>query len=468
MQKYVLWVFVFVFCLGLLIGHVPATAKETSVAVDILNILYESGQIDKEQYDALLKKARQEKEEQSEEVLDKAMERMDEERAAEADQSDYTVYWKNGLQFESRDEAFKLKLGGRLLNDWAYIDGDSDTESLARLDEDADFGSGTEMRQGRLFLSGSLYEDLRFKVQYDFAGSDADFKDTWIGFANVPYVGNVKVGHFKEPFSLENLTSRKYIRFMERGLQNAFVPGRNTGVMVNDSAMDGQMTWGAGFFRDVDNAGFGFGEDETYNFTARVTGLPYYADQGRQLLHLGLSYSHKWIDNDSVSFSSRPQAHLTSAFVDTGDIAADGVDLVSPEAAFVSGPFSVQGEYVSSLVDDEAGNDPHFMGYYLQGSYFLTGEHRPYSRSSGAFSRIKPKQNFALGGEGWGAFEVALRYSALDLEDEQVNGGELDTITAGLNWYLYPNLRMMLNYIYADLDDVGETNIIQSRFQIDF
>ena len=104
---------------------------------------------------------------------------------------------------------------------------------------------------------------------------------------------------------------------------------------------------------------------------------------------------------------------------------------------------------------------------YIQGSYFLTGEKRNYKTSSGAFDRVKPKENFRFGG-GPGAWEAAVRYSSIDLDDSGVSGGELKDITVGLNWYLNPNTRIMWDYIRADLDDVGDANLFLMRFQVDF
>jgi phosphate-selective porin OprO/OprP len=96
---------------------------------------------------------------------------------------------------------------------------------------------------------------------------------------------------------------------------------------------------------------------------------------------------------------------------------------------------------------------PSFDGFYVQASYFLTDEHHNYKPSAGAFSRVKPKENFSFGG-GPGAWEVAVRYSELDLDD-RLDGGEVDDITAGLNWYLNPNTRLMWNYIHVDKDNVA-------------
>jgi phosphate-selective porin OprO/OprP len=452
------------------------SGQEPTVAEEILKILHDNGQISTQQYHQLLKKARIEHKKRTQTILEQASQERKKERMESAPKIDprtMTAYWKNGMHFDSLDEQFKLRIGGRLLNDWAYIDADNDVENLSSLNKDDDFGSGTEFRQARIYIKGSVYDRLTFKAQYDFAGGDVDFNDTWLGFKDIPYLGNIQIGHFKEPFSLNELISRKHLTFMERSLPGqagrGLVPGRNTGVMVFNTALNKKMTWAIGGFRETDGFGNSFGEDEIYNLTSRITGLPYYADEGGKLVHLGLGYSHKWMDNNAtIRFRARPEAHLTGDFVDTSDIPADGVDLINPELALVYGPFSFQGEYMHGIVDIEHGHSPDFNGYYLQSSYFLTGEHRNYERSTGVFGRVRPYHNFNPQNSEWGALEAAFRYSNIDLDDEGVDTGELEDITLGLNWYLYPNLKFMFNYVYADLDDVGDTNIFQSRFQIDF
>ena len=227
-------------------------------------------------------------------------------------------------------------------------------------------------------------------------------------------------------------------------------------------------TWALGGVRDTDQFGFGFGPDSQYNLTGRLTGLPWYAAQGRRLLHVGLSYSHRFRANDAVRFRQRPEANLSPVrFVDTESVVADGVDLINPELAMVLGPFSLQGEYTRALVNAAQGSDPDFGGFYVYGTYFLTGEHRIYKPKAGVFDRVVPKRNFD-GKGGPGAWEVGVRYSLLDLDDAGVSGGELSGLTGAVNWYPNPNTRVMLNYVLADLDNVGDTNIFQARFQIDF
>ncbi len=376
--------------------------------------------------------------------------------------TDFRVFWKEGLNLESGNGDFKLKMGGRIMHDWTWVGEDDALKADVGEQED-----GTEFRRVRFYTSGIIYDNTEFKLQFDFAGRDADLKDAYIGLKDFP-IGSIRAGHFKEPFGLEELTSSKYINFLERALpMEAFAPSRNAGVMLFDSALDERMTWAVGIFRDTDDDG-DIQDDGGYNFTGRVTALPWYTDKGASLLHIGAAYSQRNPNAESAQYRSRPEAHLLDRFVDTGTFGCDRADLLGLEAAWVSGPLSVQGEYVFADADQTSGlSSANFDGYYIQANYFLTGEHRNYKTSSGTFSRTKPKENFSFGG-GPGAWEVAFRYSGLDLNDSGLSGGELDTVTTGLNWYLNPNTRIMWNYVRADKDSVGNADMLLMRFQVDF
>ena len=74
---------------------------------------------------------------------------------------------------------------------------------------------------------------------------------------------------------------------------------------------------------------------------------------------------------------------------------------------------------------------------------------------------------------GSGAWEAAVRYSNVDLDDGALNGGNLNQVTAGLNWYWNPNVRMMFNYIWAERDiaapqQSGDVQIFAMRASLDF
>ena len=455
----------------------PAHAK--NVAAEILDILKANGQIGEQQYRDLMIKAMAE-EEQHDAAAELPQKVADVEKKV-GKKNFLAPYWKSGLRLDSADGKFKLKIGGRVQNDWTIYGTD---EELRR--EFGRIGDGTEFRRARLFMEGSVYGNIKYKFQYDFASSDP-FKDAYIQVKKLPMVGNFTIGHFKEPFSLEELTSSKYITFMERSLPNAFSQGRNLGVRFNRSFMDKRATAAFGFFRDGNPADAPFGPDGIYNATTRFTFLPWYQEKGRQLLHTGFSYSHAFHnltreDGEVIKsdrFRQRPEAHLGPRLVETPKFAAEEIDYINPEVALVYGPASLQFEWMSALVNRESGDDLHYNGFYGFASYFLTGEHRPYKMSSGAFDRIKPKNDFD-GKGGWGALEFAARYSVIDLNDEDVNGGEMQNVTVGFNWYLNPNVRLMFNYVRAMLDEddcyykgsmgshCGDADIIQGRFQVDF
>ncbi len=133
----------------------------------------------------------------------------------------------------------------------------------------------------------------------------------------------------------------------------------------------------------------------------------------------------------------------------------------------------MQGEYVRAAVNRNAGVEPTFGGYYVEGSYFLTGESRNYNAQTARFERVKPKWPLSFSEGGWGAWQVMARYSALDLNDKTINGGELRDTTFGIKWL--PNSYTMItaNYIMSNTDSHAVTpnddpQIFLLRTQFDF
>lgn len=148
------------------------------------------------------------------------------------------------------------------------------------------------------------------------------------------------------------------------------------------------------------------------------------------------------------------------------------------ETAWVHGPLSMQAEYNFVPVDRAGGPNPYFHGGYIQTTYFLTGEHRPYLRWDGTFTRVIPRENFLWSRKdrgktfGSGAWEIAFRFSHLDLNDAGIEGGRLNDLTVGLNWYLNPFTRVTSNYVHAILDNpqtgTSGADIFGMRIQFDY
>jgi phosphate-selective porin OprO/OprP len=389
------------------------------------------------------------------------------------DPNDLRLYWKDGIRMDSRDGSIKLKFGGRLHYDFAWMGG-GDAE--ARVGEIAD---GFQTRRAYLYVSGDLGEKVGFKWEYDWSTGAAVAQDVYLELKQLPVVGALRLGYFKEPFSLEYLGSDNYLTFLERGLPNVLVPARNGGAMIHNNALDQRLTWAAGIFRDTNQADGAQGQaDGQYAFTTRITGLPWYEDDGKRLFHLGTSFSVRHTDGN-VRYRARPEANLAPFFIDTGNYFTRDICLYGAEGALVLGPFHTEAEYIAANMAADnnvarAGNqpDPTYHGYYIQAGYFLTGETRPYKKSEGVFDRVKPLKPYTQGGPG--AWEVAGRLSYLDLDDDRIDGGKLWNYTLGINWYLHSNVRLMWNYIRSRTD-VGpgadtraDADIFMMRAQVDF
>ncbi len=367
-----------------------------------------------------------------------------------ADATDFRVYWKNGLRFDSNDGNFKLAIGGRIQADWAFFADDN----LTGLQSE----SGIEFRRMRFYLGGTIYKNIEYKFQYDLVSSDP-VKDTYIKVKDIPGLGYLKFGHFQEQFGLDGPTSSKYITFLERALPETFGPGRNIGIATAQSFAEDRVILDVGLFKEGKGIGIG---NRNYATTTRLSLLPW-SDDG-DLLHIGGSFRYRNVDGP-VDYAFRPEAHLAQKYVTTGDIETDNQYMAGAELAFVYDSLHVSGEFVNVSNAAPVGfTDTTLHGWYAQVGYFLTGEKRPFKKT--VFSRVKPKDN--VGDGGIGAWEVAVRISQVDVADGQSTGTGLLDFTAAVNWYLNPNTRLMTNYILADVDGLDQAHIVQSRIQVDF
>ncbi len=386
----------------------------------------------------------------------------------------WSVKWNNGLRIESPDKGVELKIGGRVQLDALIERFDATAERDVRTSPAVSLLSdrtGVKFRRARIETEGTVYEDIFFKAQYDFAGGTSGFRDVYLGIQNLPGNSKVRVGHVKEPFSLEELTSSLYLTFLERSLVNTFAPARNTGILANGNLLEDALSWQVGGFREVGDFGDDFDNNPGWNVTLRGSFVPWAEEKDSRMVHLGAAYSHKFTDRDEpLRLRARPGVGDGDRFVDTGNFPGDGVDLFGVEGALVLGPFSVQSEYVHALVDRPAftSGDVGYWGTYAEVSYFLTGEHRVYKREMGTFDRVKPKKNFSLKNGDCGAWQLAFRYDTIDLSEKDLRGGELYDLTAALNWYLTPNTRVMANYIHGHRQGDGNVDAGGLRFQIDF
>lgn len=390
-------------------------------------------------------------------------------KASKTPESDIKITMSPAPKFETADGAYSFKVGG-----FAQFD------AFGSNDDRRDHPDGTNVRRARLNVSGTIAKDWKYKLENDFAGNASAITDAFIEYVALDPV-TLTVGQFKEPFGLDTLTSDLFTTFNERALTNAFSPDRRIGIMASSYhpiPSLGTATLAAGWFGS-NTASTASTDDEAQDLTGRITWAPFH--EKTEVLHLAVAGSHRTPDRSANTYtiSSRPENQLSSSAADfavsTGAIPnVASVDLLGLEAAAVYGPFSLQGEYTKAQLDRYNNTpDVQFDGYYAEASYFITGESRNYNVKSGRFERTSPKWNFKPSEGNWGAWQVATRYSKLDLNDGGVRGGEVEDITLGLNWIPVPYVAVKANYIMTDSDiysvtpnDNPETWIL--RAQIDF
>jgi len=366
------------------------------------------------------------------------------------------------------EDRMTAKIGGKLAVDAAtYVTG----SRIQGLDP------GVELRRAFVYAKGDclLIFPVSYSIQVGYNANQFFLDETYLKFHDVAGIGDFKGGGFKAPMSLDQLTSSRDITLMEPAAPiQALAPGNSAGFQIGRPVFDQRATWTLGLF--TSGVGFDYGDaSKDYGRAImRFTGVPFLSqgeDGSHRLLHLGLSANVLYSGDSTVRYRSRPESHLAPYVVDTGNISAQGALVVGGEIAWVSGPFSIQGEVMRSWVHETDGEIPNVGGFYGLASWFLTGESRPYDRTEGIFGRVRPHHNFNFGRGGWGAWELAARVSYLDLDSDNIHGGRLAMLMTGVNWYLNPNLKWRFDYGFGQVRDhtpEGNLNILQTRIEVDF
>ncbi|MCX7097301.1 MAG: porin [Methylococcales bacterium] len=417
-----------------------------------------------------------------------------EEHAKEAEGEGKIELKDGGIEFKTKDGNFKAAINGRmqvdsqsnvnqnLNNGYLGIGGPASTLP-------APLNDGVALRRARLGVEGTIFKDTDYKFEYDFTRGNgttgAGVTDAYVRY-NFSKPFSVKFGAFKEPFSLEEATSNRYITFIERNMiTNTFVDNLNTyklGAGANYSAERWQVATsfqtepvgnnGASNSSTNPNGGSnrnnGSG-DTDYEINLRASGQPW-MESKTKFLHVGTSGSYININNNYRSDGTFNNGGMSFAngignnvdrtnILNTGQLTQgkDGTKgshqvnhlfRYGAEAALVYGPFSAQSEYIQTNVDGKGYNGNTLMGYYGYMTYFLTGESRAYKSRTGAWDRLKPNHNFDMKG-GWGAWELAAGYDYIDLNDGDIYGGRASTFKLGVNWYPNPHVRFMADWVHA-------------------
>lgn len=324
--------------------------------------------------------------------------------------------------------------------------------------------TGAELRRLRFGLSAELGEAWEFKWASELGGDDHELKDLFLSYHRPD--GRLNIGQFKEPFSMEQLESSNDFLFIERSAANALAPDRKMGVMWTQYTDRWSLTGGL-FTHDAEKD-----TQTNYAFSARATAAPQFANWADSRFHVGVAGSYRHADE--VSLDAGPVSNLSPiATVDTGTIRNVQENmLLGLEAAAGWRSILVQAEYFSEYVDTRQ-TDHYFDGAYVQLSWLLTGEQRPYEIQDAIFGGITPKRPFNPQAGDWGAWELGARMEYFDVNDGTIQGGKQRGATVGVNWYLTRYARLMANASAIRTDAAANTPlddpyIYQMRAQFNF
>jgi phosphate-selective porin OprO/OprP len=364
---------------------------------------------------------------------------------------------------------------------------------------------GADFRRARLSAKGAVSETVNYFFQMDFAFfGRPTFTDVWLEQTQLPVLGNLRIGQWKQPFSLEVVSSFRYTTFMERSLLfQPFTPFRHIGIGFYDHAEDLSHTWAFSAFRSgQDQFGNSASQRAGWATAERVTWLSWYDEEseGRSYMHWGLGHFFATPQDRKINFRTIPEMFIgqhdaiangnqqpvpgnitgTPFFLQTGTLPVETFNVFGIEHLWVEGPFSWQSEVMFNVVNLIPGNTETLFGFYSQVGFFLTGEHRPYDRKTGTIDRVIPWENFCRAPEGIcgpGAWEIACRVSYLDFRP--VNnlvapgtGGDLWDTTVGVNWYWNPYTKVVFNWVHSFLNNPltgrSDADSFALRAQIDF
>ncbi|MGB0893554.1 MAG: OprO/OprP family phosphate-selective porin [Parashewanella sp.] len=371
-----------------------------------------------------------------------------------------------GLRVSSSKSNPSFKINGRFHLDYNQFDGAYNAKN------NGESASDLFIRRARIGVSGNLNPDWGYKMVLAFGGGSRAGKnreDGRLQNAVLSYNGfkrnggpQIQLGKLKEDVTLEAVTSSNHITTISRStIVNSVSPFFNWGVRVNQSFKSSGLRYALGVYQAADGKSNGRKDgngDNLWAATGRANWAPF-ASTG-EVLHFGAWGSYR--ENGDNELRNRARGEIRNTNIRLLDSNAGGKGVAVSkikeygiEFAGVKGPFSLQTEYIKrdaevTVADTSA---PELSGYYVTGSYFLTGESRHYDATKGAFKQPKGVS---------GAWEVYARFSNADSTfanaalANKVQGTELNVLTLGVSYYVNPQLRFMLNYQDADVKGSNE------------
>ena len=370
------------------------------------------------------------------------------------EEKEVEVVYDDGFRMQTKDRSFENRIGGRVQTDLRVF------SSGYPIDNDFD------IRRARILMEGKLFTYFGYKLQAELQGSSSNrLVDAYMNYNYFPFL-RFQVGQFKEPFSLENLTSSNYLIFNERSMAYWLTPPRDIGLMLSGSLFQDSINYGFGIFNGDGQDANRRSQKDDKEFTTRLVGKPFKFTDNPFLrgLQVGGSFSYARLDTSDLNIgvstpgltefftvNSRAKFHIVQE--------VEHRERYGLELAYTYGPLLLMGEYVKNdyydvLLSNGESFDFDLWAWYASGLFMITGE-KPII-DGGVLKRIVPKKCFNIAERGWGAWGIGFRYQQFEADpkvyDKLVEPGKsvrrATAITVALNWYL--NSMMRINFDYSE------------------
>jgi phosphate-selective porin OprO/OprP len=359
-----------------------------------------------------------------------------------------------------------------------------------------DLSSGAVVRRAYFGVEGKVFNDFSYELRLNAGGTNGGSAgasgvptggegDPLVNKAVLTYTGiphwHLNVGVIEPAFMFEGTTSSASLMFLERpeidniaadsfgagdsrrGIEMGF---QHTDLLWNGdnlaitTAFTGQKTGST--------ANHGQGGDENTQVLGRISDR-LWTDGVQSNIQIGASGAEVLYSGtaagggaQTLNFQDRPEIRVDGTrLISTGGINAKTGHMFAVDAGGNIDNFFLGGEYSSFTMDRETGiggtviDHPNFSGWYVEGSWVITGEAKQYSPGAinnevGGFNAPIPASPFSFNGHSWGAWELAVRYSNTDLNwhtnvASGIFGGDERVLAVALNWYLNRDVRLMLD-----------------------
>lgn len=379
--------------------------------------------------------------------------------------ANHTITDQQYARLKLLTETKEAKRGTR----WPKIDGYLQIDAPLSVAHADVLGSRTDLRRFYVRLRDTIAPGWRYKATFGyfngatyFVGGDV----TYSGFKRLTVTG----GYFKEPFSLSYLSSPKNLLLPERPLPvMALTPGKKIGVALSTHGERWSLSGGVFGGSYKHTAASPKGVAGRWGESVRGTITPWHSHDS--FWEIGASYARRQADSDhTVAFGYLPESFtIGTKLAKTPQITGvSHFSTAGAETLLHAGAFALQSEYLVVNVARSDAPKLRLPGWYAQASWSITGEQRRFSRASSVLGGLTPEHTRFAGGRS--AWEVAVRYSRLDLNDADVSGGFERNVTIGVNWYPEKPLKIMLDAIrvlpmLGGSHDGVSTTIVMLRMQ---